>query len=87
MEILKQEGVWLAGLEPMANAQLYTQADLSGSLGLVIGSEGRGLSRLVRDTCDFHIRLPMRGQVGSLSASAAGAIALYEAYRQRALPK
>jgi 23S rRNA (guanosine2251-2'-O)-methyltransferase len=83
MEYLKTEGVWLAGLDPLPRAEIYTQADLRGSLALVIGSEGRGLSRLVRETCDFLIKLPMRGQVQSLNASAAGAIALYEAYRQR----
>jgi len=87
MEALKAEGVWLAGLDPMPGAEIYTQADLSGSLGLVIGSEGKGLSRLVRETCDFHIKLPMYGQVESLNASAAGAIVLYEARRQRGLVK
>ncbi len=84
MQFLKAEGVWLAGLEAIKGAQLYTQAELSGPLGLVIGSEGRGLSRLVRDTCDYLIKLPMVGEVESLNASAAGAVALYEAYRQRA---
>ncbi len=83
MERLKSEGVWLAGLEALPRVQLYTQADLSGPLGLVVGSEGQGLARLVRETCDFLIRLPMRGQVGSLNAATAGAIALYEARRQR----
>jgi 23S rRNA (guanosine2251-2'-O)-methyltransferase len=56
---------------------------LSGSLGLVIGSEGQGLARLVRETCDYLIRLPMLGQVESLNAAAAGGIVLYEARRQR----
>jgi 23S rRNA (guanosine2251-2'-O)-methyltransferase len=87
MEILKTEGVWLAGLDPMPSAVIYTQADLGGSLGLVVGSEGKGLSRLVRETCDFLIKLPMRGEVESLNASAAGAITLYEAYRQRSSGK
>jgi 23S rRNA (guanosine2251-2'-O)-methyltransferase len=83
MEYLKSKGVWLAGLEALAGARLYTEADLSGSLGLVIGSEGQGLARLVRETCDFLIRVPMRGHVESLNAAVAGAIALYEALRQR----
>ncbi|HFD40338.1 MAG TPA: 23S rRNA (guanosine(2251)-2'-O)-methyltransferase RlmB, partial [Anaerolineae bacterium] len=66
-----------------AAAQLYTQADLSGPLGLIVGSEGRGLARLVRETCDFLIRLPLEGRVESLNAAVAGAVALYEAHRQR----
>jgi 23S rRNA (guanosine2251-2'-O)-methyltransferase len=83
MESLKAEGMWLAGLEALPEAQWYTQADLSGPLALVVGSEGQGLARLVRETCDFLIQLPMQGQVESLNAGVAGAIALYEARRQR----
>ncbi len=83
MDRLREEGIWLAGLEALPAAPLYTAADLSGSLGLVVGSEGRGLARLVRQKCDFLIRLPMQGQVESLNAAVAGAIALYEARRQR----
>ncbi len=83
MEDLKTEGVWLAGLEASPEARLYSQVDLSGPLGLVVGSEGQGLARLVRDTCDFLIRLPMYGHVESLNAAVAGAVALYEARRQR----
>jgi len=80
---LKSGGVWMAGLEAAPGAQLYTQADLSGPLGLVVGSEGQGLARLVRETCDYLISLPLLGQVESLNAAVAGAIALYEARRQR----
>lgn len=83
MATLKEAGVWLVGLEALPQAVLYSQADLSGPLGLVVGSEGQGLARLVRDSCDFLIRLPLRGRVGSLNAAVAGAIALYEALRQR----
>ena len=83
MEQLKAEGVWMAGLEAAPGAQLYTEADLTGPLGLVVGSEGQGLARLVRETCDYLIQLPMLGQVESLNAAVAGAIALYEARRQR----
>ncbi len=83
MERLKAAGIWLAGLEALPESHLYTTADLSGPLGLVIGSEGRGLARLVRERCDFLIRLPMHGQIESLNAAVAGAIALYEARRQR----
>jgi 23S rRNA (guanosine2251-2'-O)-methyltransferase len=83
MESLKDHGVWLVGLEALPEAPLHTQEDLSGSLGLVIGSEGKGLTRLVRETCDLIVRLPMLGQVQSLNAATAGAIAMYEARRQR----
>jgi 23S rRNA (guanosine2251-2'-O)-methyltransferase len=83
MEQLKKEGVWMAGLEAAPGAQLYTEADLRGPLGLVVGSEGQGLARLVRERCDYLIRLPMLGQVESLNAAVAGAITLYEARRQR----
>ncbi|MFC2015825.1 23S rRNA (guanosine(2251)-2'-O)-methyltransferase RlmB [Chloroflexota bacterium] len=83
MEWLKAHGVWLVGLEALPEAQLYTEADLSGPLGLVVGSEATGLSRLVRETCDFLVRLPMLGRVESLNAAIAGAVTLYEARRQR----
>ncbi len=83
MEWLKENGVWIVGLETLPGIPLHSQQDLKGPLGLVIGSEGEGLSRLARETCDFLIRLPMHGQVQSLNAAAAGAVALYEALRQR----
>ena len=59
------------------------QADLKGPAAIVIGSEGNGMSRLVREQCDFLVSIPMRGQVNSLNASAAAAVVLYEAVRQR----
>ena len=83
METAKANGIWLAGLEALPKAQFYTQADLTMPVGLVVGSEGEGLARLVRETCDWLIRLPMRGQVGSLNAAVAGAIAMYDVRRQR----
>jgi 23S rRNA (guanosine2251-2'-O)-methyltransferase len=64
-------------------AQHYRDADLDRSLALVVGSEGKGLSRLVRERCDFLIKLPMCGRVSSLNAAVAGSIALYEAWEQR----
>ncbi|MGC9332747.1 MAG: 23S rRNA (guanosine(2251)-2'-O)-methyltransferase RlmB [Anaerolineae bacterium] len=87
IEKLKEEGLWLAGLEATPEAQHYSQADLAGPLGLVVGSEGKGLARLVRERCDFLIRLPMHGQVESLNAAVAGAIALYEVRRQRSIDR
>jgi 23S rRNA (guanosine2251-2'-O)-methyltransferase len=80
---LKQHNVWVAGLEADPEAQFLDQADLSGPLALVVGSEGRGLRRLVREKCDFRLRLPMHGRVASLNAAVAGSVALYEVERQR----
>jgi 23S rRNA (guanosine2251-2'-O)-methyltransferase len=80
---LKDQRVWVAGLEALPGAQLYHEADLTGGLALVVGSEGKGMRRLVRETCDFLIQLPLRGVVTSLNASVAGSVVLYEALRQR----
>ena len=82
---LKDQDVRLAGLEGTPEATLYTAADLKGPLGLVVGSEGQGLSKLIADTCDALLRIPMEGRVGSLNAGVAAAVALYEARRQRAV--
>ena len=79
---LKEQGFWIAGAD-MTGEEVYDRANLTGALVLVIGSEGRGMSRLTRDLCDFTVRLPMRGKINSLNASAAGAILMYEALRQR----
>ena len=83
---LKGRGVWVIGLENRPQAQLYSQFDLSGPLALVVGSEGRGIRRLVLQSCDVVLRLPIRGHIGSLNAAVAGSIALYEAWRQREVP-
>ncbi len=80
---LKQHDVWVIGLEAGPEAQFLDQADLGGPLALVVGSEGRGLRRLVREKCDFRLRLPMHGRVASLNAAVAGSVALYEVERQR----
>jgi 23S rRNA (guanosine2251-2'-O)-methyltransferase len=83
MEDLKAADVWLAGLDTGPDAVRFDAMDLSGGLGLVVGSEGEGLRRLVRETCDFVIYLPMRGRVESLNAATAGSIALYAAWQAR----
>jgi 23S rRNA (guanosine2251-2'-O)-methyltransferase len=83
MQELKECGIWLTGLDIGADAKTYTSLDFKGRVGLVVGSEGKGLSRLVRETCDFIACLPMKGRVESLNAGVAGAIALYEIVRQR----
>ena len=79
---LKEEGLWIFGAEADGTTPLY-QADLKGPAAIVIGSEGGGISRLVAEQCDFKISIPMRGRINSLNASAAAAILLYEAVRQR----
>jgi 23S rRNA (guanosine2251-2'-O)-methyltransferase len=78
----KERGIWLAGTDDQAGQSLY-QADLSGPLGLVMGGEGQGMRRLTAELCDFLLRIPMRGTVGSLNVSVAAAVCLYEAVRQR----
>ena len=79
---LKEQGYWVAGAAAEGSVPLW-KADLRGSIALVVGSEGKGLSRLVAETCDFLVSIPMYGAVSSLNASVAGAILLYEAVRQR----
>lgn len=83
MEQFKEQRVWIAGMEAVEQAQVYHQADLTGSLGVVVGSEGKGMRRLVRERCDFLICLPMRGRITSLNASVAASVVLYEVLRQR----
>jgi len=80
---LKRRDLWVAGLEADPAAQLYDQANLRGPLALVLGSEGSGLRHLVREKCDFLVRLPMWGRVASLNAAVAGSVVLYEVERQR----
>lgn len=76
MESLKEAGLWIAGAD-MDGENIY-QANLKGAMGLVMGAEGKGLSPLVREKCDFIISLPMKGPLNSLSVSAAGAVCMYE---------
>ncbi len=80
---LKKRGVWVAGAS-MDGREMYGQ-DLKGPLALVIGSEGKGISRLVSEKCDFLVSIPMRGKINSLNASVAAGLLLYEAYRQRVM--
>lgn len=79
---MKSAGLWIAGTAGDGEQALF-DADLSGPLAIVMGSEGRGLRRLTRECCDFSIRLPMLGSVASLNVSVAAGITLYEALRQR----
>ena len=79
---LKKQGVWVFGTAADGNTTLY-QADLKGPAAIVIGSEGTGMTRLAAENCDFLVSIPMKGKISSLNASAAAAILLYEAVRQR----
>ena len=83
MRTLKEANIWLAGMDMDESAEELGQVDLNRSLGIVVGHEGEGLRRLVRDTCDFIVRLPMRGRVESLNAAVAGSILLYAAWQAR----
>lgn len=82
LEELKQAGVWTAGAD-MRGSEVYTKADFKGPLAIVMGSEGKGISRLVRERCDFLVQIPMAGQAESLNVSVAAGILIYEAVRQR----
>lgn len=80
---LKERDLWVVGLDHGERCLPPEKVDLSGPIALVVGSEGQGLRRLVRDSCDFLMRLPMVGQVESLNAAIAGSIALYMTFRTR----
>ena len=82
IEELKERGVWIFGADAGGDRTLYN-ADFKGAAAIVIGSEGNGLSRIVREKCDFIVSIPMKGSINSLNASAAAAVLLYEAVRQR----
>jgi 23S rRNA (guanosine2251-2'-O)-methyltransferase len=86
LQMLKKSAVWIIGLDasPAPGAQDYATVDLRGPLAIVVGSEGQGIRRLVRETCDILVKLPMLGAVSSLNAAVAGSIVLYETLRQRA---
>ncbi len=79
---LKKEGIWICGTDMDTNKYYYNQ-DLTGPLAIVIGSEGFGMSRLVKENCDFLIKIPMKGRITSLNASVSAGIVVYEAVKQR----
>ena len=82
IKTLKENGVWIYGTAADGAAPLY-RTDLTGPTAIVIGSEGEGMGRLVSESCDFMVSIPMKGHINSLNASNACAILLYEAVRQR----
>lgn len=81
MDDLKKEGIWFACAD-MAGDTMY-RVNLTGPIGLVIGNEGEGVSRLVREACDMYVSIPMKGKIDSLNASVAAGILAYEVVRQR----
>ena len=82
LQELKKRGLWIYGTAADGSSDLW-HTDFSGAVALVIGSEGDGMGRLVRESCDFIVSLPMKGQINSLNASAAAAIVMYEILRQK----
>ena len=84
LDELKAHGVWIYGTAADGSSPLW-KTELTGPVALVIGSEGTGMGRLVRESCDFVLSLPMKGKISSLNASVAGAIVMYEIMRQRSL--
>lgn len=83
---LKKNGIWVAGADQSASLSVF-ESDLSGPVAIVIGGEGKGIRPLVKRSCDFLISIPQCWKIGSLNASAAGAVVMYEAYRQRKAKK
>lgn len=81
LEEMKDMGLWIAGAD--MNGQIMYNVQLIGPLGLVIGNEGKGVSRLVKEKCDFTVRIPMKGSISSLNASVAAGVLMYEILRQR----
>lgn len=83
IEELKKQGFWIAALDMSETA--YFNSDLKGRIALVVGNEGEGISRLVKEKCDFTVSIPMKGRVQSLNASNAAAVVMYEVLRQRSM--
>ena len=79
---LKENGVWICGTD-MDAKKYYYQEDYIGPIAIVIGSEGFGMSRLVKENCDFLVKIPMKGKITSLNASVSAGIVIYEAVKQR----
>ena len=79
---LKDRGVWIVGTDGSAKVTYYDQ-DMTGSIAIIIGSEGRGMNKLTMENCDFLVKIPMMGKITSLNASVSGGIVLFEALKQR----
>ncbi len=84
IEELKERGIWIYGAD-MGGEQDYFDRDLTGPIAIVVGSEGKGIGRLIKEKCDFLVKIPMAGKVASLNASVAASVMMYEVLRQRGL--
>lgn len=82
IEYLKKKNIWVIGTDSTGEKSFY-KSDLKGSVAVVIGSEGEGIGKLIREKCDFVVNIPMKGQISSLNAAVAGAIVMYEVLKQR----
>lgn len=82
IENLKKENIWIVAADMDGEKSIY-EHDFSGAIGIVVGSEGKGISRLVKEKCDFVVNIPMKGQINSLNASVAASLMIYEAARHR----
>jgi 23S rRNA (guanosine2251-2'-O)-methyltransferase len=82
LDELRKSGVWIVGTDADA-PKFYTEVDYTGAIGIVVGNEGKGMRRLVREKCDFLVKIPMYGKIGSLNASVAGGLILFEVARNR----
>lgn len=82
LETLKSAGYWIVGLDT-AGEKTYTEADYTSPVGIVVGNEGKGIRRLVKEHCDHLVKIPLYGKIASLNASVAGALVLYEVVKQR----
>ena len=78
---LKENGLWIYGAD--MDGEAYYKTDMQGAVALVLGSEGFGISRIVKEKCDFRVRIPLMGEITSLNASVAGALMMYEVTRNR----
>jgi 23S rRNA (guanosine2251-2'-O)-methyltransferase len=85
LDELKKAGVWIVGTD-METDKLYYEHDYRGTLAIVIGNEGKGMRRLVKEKCDFLVKIPMHGMIESLNASVAGALVIFEAAKARSTP-
>jgi len=83
---LKEKGLWIYGLDMEGATNIY-DTKFDGAIGIIVGNEGEGISRLVKQNCDFMVKIPMTGNINSLNASVSTAISIYEVVRQKMLNK